>query len=608
MSASRDPPPIPPHVDPALPRPAPLDGYLSNLYNPALDPSPIGKEERGVVMPVRISRVTPGCARESAKSQVAACAAKEDCGGSIVSVLNGYRDISPQAIDRMDTTAQIERCIDVFVQGFSKCIEQVTLLPREMFRRVMLNGSNGRPDAESSVVTPKSSAKFDEASRGLTVVLAGASEWPKYNISKNSSADNLSVTPVSSRGNSAPAFGRHDRLELPWEQATRTLFRSEERMAPPPHNAFRLQFEPGPIGVELEEESGGRGLVQVRRVLQAGQAEQDGRLRAGSLIVAAGDWDDDQTPDGGSGVKCAAFHTRGIAEQPNTRPRYPALIRSLAELEEALLHRVPDRLFVLWGLDRLAPEVVNCLGCPRPDGGPTLNRAWSSQPLLRQHPTPDINDGARSAGNEPPALVAANTAEERYIVQNHVEVSCAGMQSNASSAVAQKLATYGWDAERVNNSTMTSRSAGLHTSVADFTEHNSPGGSEAFSRTWKESSQADSMNAIEEGGTMAQRESLVRGRKKAWQFETGSGVFNEDDQGLAARKQPLQRKATDAEDVSRNGEPLFPLGLNTSLADEFTVIIWFCNSHESSTMEVRQQTFDLHCRGLRISTARCLLH
>ena len=77
------------------------------------------------------------------------------------------------------------------------------------------------------------------------------------------------------------------------------------------------------------------------------------------------------------------------------------------------------------------------------------------------------------------------------------------------------------------------------------------------------------------------------GEGGGWEFETGGGIFDEDDQGLASRKQPRRDghvpESTDEPDEEKT---LLPLGLQASIADDVAVCLWFCNNHESATMKV----------------------
>jgi len=108
--------------------------------------------------------------------------------------------------------------------------------------------------------------------------------------------------------------------------------------------------------MELEENLGGRGIVQIRCIRQAGQAEKDGRLSVGSFIVAVGDWGhydfDSFEPNATKGENRFDEGERLV------------IVRSLADLEEVLLSRESDQLFFLWAIDREAPEVLSALGVP----------------------------------------------------------------------------------------------------------------------------------------------------------------------------------------------------------------------------------------------------
>ncbi|CAN0475825.1 unnamed protein product, partial [Ectocarpus sp. 8 AP-2014] len=84
---------------------------------------------------------------------------------------------------------------------------------------------------------------------------------------------------------------------------------------------------------------------------------------------------------------------------------------------------------------------------------------------------------------------------------------------------------------------------------------------------------------------------------KGWEFETGGGIFDDDDQGLAARKHPARSQATLAPaaapaDETEEKPPTFPLGLESSAVDDLAVFIWFCNNHESAVMKVSWIDYD----------------
>lgn len=107
-------------------------------------------------------------------------------------------------------------------------------------------------------------------------------------------------------------------------------------------------------------------------------------------------------------------------------------------------------------------------------------------------------------------------------------------------------------------------------------------------RSWTGGSNDDGVENI--GETLAVGE--VRGgggeRGRGWEFETGGGIFDEDDQGLASRKQPRRNDdVPEPADEPEEDRPLLPLGLQASTADDVAVCLWFCNNHESATMKVR---------------------
>ncbi|CAM9369717.1 unnamed protein product [Phaeothamnion confervicola] len=69
-------------------------------------------------------------------------------------------------------------------------------------------------------------------------------------------------------------------------EALERCFRGRYGLPGPPTSAFKVGFEAGQLGLELEENPT-RGYVTVKRVTPGAQAECDGRIFAGCLVVAA---------------------------------------------------------------------------------------------------------------------------------------------------------------------------------------------------------------------------------------------------------------------------------------------------------------------------------
>lgn len=629
-------PPVPPYVEPSLPRPAPVDRNRSGLYDPALDPSPIGKEERGKVQPVRISRIVPrqdsGLGAQELQGE--ARSAEGSPIPTVVTVLNGYR--TQHMRDRMSapggesaSAAEVfsedgESCIDVFVEGFSRGIDHETLLPSEMFCRALQNGRQGPPKL-SSLISEDSRHLLDvrEGYLGLTVFLARTSEW--------SGTVDGDIQGEKQDERIEPGVGDEsdrDDENLAAETAiiTRMIFQREDGTPAPSRNAFRVQFEPGPLGVELEEYPGERGIVRVRRVFQAGQAELDGRLSTGCLIVAVGGWEESSAnntlrPNTASGagdgdvaldgvdiygnLDVPALRSSAMDGGSGDRANKSVIIRSLADFEEAVSCREPDRLFVLWALDRHAPEAVAALGPPQAHGVSTVPRGWSPASLYSRRR--NEGRGAFLPGSEVqrPFEASKSPKSERY--EETVPEGAPGWETVTNLARG-----------RDSGYSLPSEGPKLTSFARNQASHAAGGGRlqavggqpeadlamSAFGSP-KEVTGSERLTAGidrlgwpseegEDGAHTAHRFGEGGARSaRGWEFETGGGIFDDDDQGLAARKHPARSQATLAPaaapaDETEEKPPTFPLGLESSAVDDLAVFIWFCNNHESAVMKVER--------------------
>ncbi|CAB1103947.1 unnamed protein product [Ectocarpus sp. CCAP 1310/34] len=624
-------PPIPPCVEPSLPCPAPVDRNRSGLYDPALDPSPIGKEERGKVQPVRISRVVPrqdsGLGAQELQGE--ARSAEGLPIPTVVTVLNGYntqhrRDrTSAPAGDYASATHVLsedeESCIDVFVEGFSRGVDHETLLPSEMFCRALQHGSQG-PPKPSSLISEDSRHYLDvrEGYLGLTVFLARTSEW--------SGTIDGGVQGEKQDECIEPGIGDG---KLAAEMAiTRMIFQREDGTPAPSRNAFRVQFEPGPLGVELEEYPGDRGIVRVRRVLQAGQAELDGRLSAGCLIVAVGGWDESSAngtlrPSTASGagtghvvldgvdiygnLDVPALRSSAMDGGSGAEAHKSAIIRSLADFEEAVSCREPDRLFVLWALDRHAPEAVAALGPPQANGVCTVPRGWSPASVYsrRRNEGRGRVRGTFPSGSERQRPFEASKSPKSQGYEESEPEGALGRETTTILARSRDSLRYSLSSDRPKLASFArnqaSHAAGggqLQTgggqpeadlAMSAFGSPKEVTGSERLAAGinrlgWPSREGKGGAPRFGEGGA---RNAI------GWEFETGGGIFDDDDQGLAARKHPARRQATLAPaatpaDEAEEKPPTFPLGLESSAVDDLAVFIWFCNNHESAVMKVEQ--------------------
>lgn len=554
-----------------------------------------------------------------------------------MTILNGYMP-TPTLLRGRSGDGHAEKegaCIDVFVSGLGTTgIDHATLHPSELFRRVLQTVPPPPPAAEEAPVLPEGPHSLDdkESSHGLTILLAGSEDWLKYGngFQRTQRAPEQGDPHIDlwRRENGTSESANLQHVELPEENVVRLLFRREEDgTLAPSHNAFRVQFEPGPLGMELEEVSGDRGVVQIRQVLQAGQAEQDGRLFAGFLVVAVGDWEDkyaaatamdnaDPTIVGGF---MGAASTDVSTKHANATTR-PAVLRSLRELEEAVVRRDPNKLFFLWALDRTAPEAIAALGPPQPVASDARKfpRGWSAQPLLTEE-NPKHSDSRGSKRGEP--------TDPRY--DNSAPYDNEALSSGGVIAPSSRTRTGGNSSQRVGTTVVSGGGAPGWESNREYANNGvgNIGDKCAFSRG--EQPEVFYHDRASEGtkrvppsvlqteaglssiqgfplrdpshpmsatpGAEACRpnsttritgECFSSGEERGWDFETGGGIFDDDDQGLAARKQPLRHNGDDAEEPVNDRPPL-PLGLEASTADEFSVFIWFSNNHESAVMQVR---------------------
>lgn len=597
-------------------------------------------EQRGVVQPVRITRIvprrnlgTPESRRGSKPSQRLGSGS----GNTAVTILNGYMP-TPTLLRGSSGDGHQENagaCIDVFVSGLGTTgIDHATLHPSELFRRVLQTVPPPPPAAEEAPAPPEGPHPLDdrESSHGLTIFLAGSEDWLKYGNSfqRTQRAPEHGDPHIDlwRRENGTSESANLQHVELQEENVARLLFRREEDgTLAPSHNAFRVQFEPGPLGMELEEVSGDRGVVQIRRVLQAGQAEQDGRLFAGFLVVAVGDWGDKYAAatamDGGDPTVVGGFtgaaSTADSTKHADATTR-PAVLRSLRELEEAVVCRDPNKLFFLWALDRTAPEAIAALGPPQPVASDARKfpRGWSAQPLFTgenlkhsdyrgskpgeptdpryDHSAPYDNEAfssggviapssrPRTGGNSNPrvgtAVVSGGGAPGWESNREYVNNDVGNTGDKCAFARGEQPAVYFHDRAAEG-------AKGVPPSVLQTeTDLSSMQGFLLRNPSHLMSTASGAEVCRPNSTTRTAGECVSSGEEIGWDFETGGGIFDDDDQGLAARKQPLRHNGGDAEEPV-NDRPPFPLGLEASTADEFSVFIWFSNNHESAVMQVR---------------------
>lgn len=537
---------------------------------------------------------------------------KPPASATLVTVLNGYRTQRTSEEWESNPGSDEENGVDIFVEGFSKGIDHETLLPAELFCRTLRNGSQ-RPPNSSPPLPGEAPHSLDarEGSLGLTVFLARTGEWfDAVDGVVQSSREEHPVKPSTSQ-----ASQDHDKLAAD-TKTTRMMFQRDDGKPGPSRNAFRVQFEPGPLGIELEQHPGNRNIVQVRQVLQAGQAELDGRLSAGCFVVAVGDWGESSSsarppstpsqnsPDDTARVEhgadaCGGFDISDL--RPNSsgkgssaKTHRPRIIRTLVEFEEEASSRQPDRLFIVWALDRHAPEAIAALGSPESDHVRTIPHEWSAESLYAR-PQKGSGEGSYSSVQRSDDLGESAKPTARG--------GAPGWESGSAFAIGKDSLEYslsstepGWvpyDRSRPREEgDLRIRGAeaegNMEASVLGSLKGN-PGG-EARSVSG-EKHPTDWTSRKGENGRSRLRAG-ESGASAGWEFETGGGIFDEDDQGIAARKHPASNQVAvgatmSAADEAENKPPPFPLGLQASVGDEFAVFIWFYNNHESAAMNVR---------------------
>lgn len=551
---------------------------------------------------------------------------------TLVTVLNGYRTQRSSEDWAFTAGSDDKNCIDIFVEGFSTGIDHATLLPAELFCRTLQHGSQGPPNSSSLVPgEAPHSLNAREGSLGLTVFLARTGEW--FNTVDGVIQGARQEHRVKPNGSEASQDNEQQAVDT---NTTRAMFHGEDGKPGPPRNAFRVQFEPGPVGIELEEHPGQRGIVQVRQVLQAGQAELDGRLSAGCFIVAVGDWGDsssseppprtpfDNSPDAAAfaaarvsngtdtcgSLDVSDLRSNASGDGSGAKTHKPTMIRSLVEFEDAVSSRQPDRLFFIWALERQAPEAIAALGSPESNHVRTIPHEWSVESLYARPEKANgevtyCSDNERERSFDPlntSSLRKPNVLDESF--KPAALEGAPGWELGSAFACGQDSLEYSvssnerggvpYDRNRPSEEgdlrIRGAQSKGNLSASSAFGSPNGTTGGEARSVSgekhridWKSRSGEDGRNRSKTGEF---------GASGGWEFETGGGIFDEDDQAIAARKHPAHNQVTIGETTSAASDaetklPPFPLGLQASLVDEFAVFIWFYNNHESATMNVR---------------------
>lgn len=569
------------------PCPAPIHHYLSDQYDPALDPSPIGVEERGTVKPVRITRILPLSERGSREIQgtkTYGLYTSNNVKASVI-ILNGYNNSVGASIGRdFIGNNQNGTGVDVYLQASSRNIEHATLLPSQWIHRSLKNGApRSQTSKTSTLVTDNCTLETNEISSGLTVFLGCADDWSNCGITQTVHVwSGLGSNTTQDIPEVVSCFDEA-LFKASANEVTKYIFQAEDGRPGPSRNAFRLQFEPGPLGMELEEDPGGRGIVQIRCIRQAGQAEKDGRLSVGSLIVAVGDW----------------RHCDFDSSEPNatkTENRFdegerPTILRSLADLEEAILSRESDQLFFLWAIDREAPEVLSAMGVPSYPENDSRSHfsGFNSSPFTAKKKAEIVGIGAVSTCSASTPSDHGSCRGPPYTIPDITDqlaglpMQEGALEWDSSSSTPDRTK---WGGKK----TLKDAHPGVRAVRlgADLPLVCEPPGRRVGAVLPMTEGRRHPLKSEDSEGTyhklrfQGQEEPRSAARDK-WKFTTGDGIFNKDDEGLAARREPSRnhRERASAE------RDFLPLGLQASSTDELTVYIWFSNNHASATMQVR---------------------
>ncbi|CAN0081591.1 unnamed protein product, partial [Hapterophycus canaliculatus] len=306
------------------------------------------------------------------------------------------------------------------------------------------------------------------------------------------------------------------------------------------------------------------------------------------------------------GLDIANLGLRAVDGSPGSDKSNQVLIRSLVEIEVAISRRNPDRLFVLWVLDRKAPEAIAALGYPEAVSVPAATRERSSRPIFSGRQ----NEGSREAegpflsgkrGDRPSK--SFSTSAMRRSESLHLEAE-GGMSGGAPGWGSGSAFLRGKD--KFEYSLSSNELGAITTDRNKISPNNQLGETQSVAgqsgsalRSTKVTGNGLSESGTGRGSDWTNRNEETRGyildkggvdSTVGWEFETGGGMFDENDQGLAARKQPRETQFTRKPDMEL--PPPFPFGLQASAVDEFTVFIWFCNNHESSVMKVSWMDYD----------------
>ncbi|CAM9897537.1 unnamed protein product, partial [Discosporangium mesarthrocarpum] len=646
-------------TEPVFPQAAPIDRNLFGLYDPAFDPSPIGAEERGVVQPVHITRVVPHIDRAPYpiafkggpwRSKRLLAEGRE---ALMLTIMNDQGQNLPGRGDPTQCCGSTDSCndndgksanesfgstsaapatVDVYIQAQSKGFEHVELSPSAIFHRaIQQNLFQIRPPRKDSSCG-QGQGDWDtgreKVESGLTILVADAKDWciPFQGRQHSRSETDLSINPKTSFTSSPGEDGDYNLEDTHGNNAemVELLFRMADGTPGPPRSAFQVQFEPGPLGMELEEDPNGRRLVQVRRVLQAGQAENDGRPCAGSLVIAVGDWggvgvsnagvggrnESDNTDGGGSGDSGRGQESgpgpphRVVSgcgnsedEEELSLHKDQGLVRSLADFEAAILGRSPDDLFFVWMVDRYAPEAMAALGEPR-----DTTTSTSTTGLQPRSSSPPVGGGHHhhGAGGKtwPTVPLPGIESEQLDKAVPGRNWGALGWEVGYNNRESQRGSSV------VDQATRPQGSGCPHPSTGDAVGRRSCVSSKVGEEGTGRSVMGHPDSVLHEPGLASGIEAAKRGLewvsgkegdglrddfdkegvRCGWDFKTAVGVFEdrEEDQALAARKIPRgETPQFEAGLAVTHPEAIRPLGLGASVVDEDSVFLWFSNNHRS---------------------------
>eukprot|EP00611_Tribonema_gayanum_P028080 TRINITY_DN7109_c0_g1_i4.p1 TRINITY_DN7109_c0_g1~~TRINITY_DN7109_c0_g1_i4.p1 ORF type:complete len:543 (-),score=147.67 TRINITY_DN7109_c0_g1_i4:757-2385(-) len=292
--------------------------------------SPLGVQQRGDAPQVQLAQPQ----RENATAEAA-----QEAAATVVTFINAHGESAgagPSEASGQDSRSGLSgmgafdaeiywkgKDFESFILGPQestyRCIRNAAAVARNSlfpanFKAVNLNFNNGKTGA--AVRDGEEVGSLSAMTGGITVLLG---------TDEDLAGGAAQAAAVWATGSSAQQLEQRGGLS--------GLFPSEDGTIPMPRSVYRLDFAPGPMGMELQCDAH-KGLVSVRGVLRGGQAAADGRVHAGHLILAAGGW------------------------RASARPVNRVVVRSLADFEGIAVGRDPDVPLSIFFLDPDSPEAV----------------------------------------------------------------------------------------------------------------------------------------------------------------------------------------------------------------------------------------------------------